>query len=64
MIMADDRLLGSSFMENSPGSGLADTPVERGSSDEIWRAENRATMDAWNDYIATHGIPYAEYRRG
>jgi antitoxin CcdA len=38
--------------------------VERGSSDEIWRAENRATMDAWNDYMATHGIPYAEYRRG
>ena len=28
-----------------------------------WIEENRPAMDAWNAYVAEHGIPYAEFRR-
>ncbi len=28
-----------------------------------WLAENRAAMDAWNDYFDTHGLPLARYRQ-
>jgi antitoxin CcdA len=28
----------------------------------LWKLENRATMDAWNDYVEKHGIPLAEHR--
>ncbi|RWC57552.1 type II toxin-antitoxin system CcdA family antitoxin [Mesorhizobium sp.] len=29
----------------------------------LWKLENRATMDEWNDYIEKHGIPLDEYRQ-
>jgi antitoxin CcdA len=29
----------------------------------LWKLENRATMDAWNDYVDKHGIPLAEHRQ-
>ncbi|MBA1141090.1 type II toxin-antitoxin system CcdA family antitoxin [Mesorhizobium neociceri] len=29
----------------------------------LWKLENRATMDAWNDYIDKAGIPLEEYRQ-
>ena len=29
----------------------------------LWKLENRATMDAWNDYIDRAGIPLEEYRQ-
>jgi len=29
----------------------------------LWKLENRATMDAWNDYIDKTGIPLQEYRQ-
>lgn len=30
---------------------------------EVWLAENRAAMDAWNAHVEAHGLPLAEYRR-
>ncbi len=27
-----------------------------------WQAENRAAMDAWNDYVEQNGLPLAEFR--
>jgi antitoxin CcdA len=30
---------------------------------EVWLAENRAAMDAWNAHVAAHGMPLAQYRR-
>ena len=30
---------------------------------EVWLAENRAAMDAWNAHVEAHGMPLAEYRR-
>jgi len=29
----------------------------------LWKLENRATMDAWNDYVETHGVPLKEHRQ-
>ncbi|TGQ67613.1 post-segregation antitoxin CcdA [Mesorhizobium sp. M00.F.Ca.ET.186.01.1.1] len=29
----------------------------------LWKLENRATMDAWNDYAEEHGIPLQEHRQ-
>ncbi|MBM2715086.1 type II toxin-antitoxin system CcdA family antitoxin [Mesorhizobium caraganae] len=29
----------------------------------LWKLENRATMDAWNDYVDKTGIPLQEYRQ-
>ncbi|QKD06151.1 type II toxin-antitoxin system CcdA family antitoxin [Mesorhizobium loti] len=29
----------------------------------LWKLENRATMDAWNDYTERNGIPLEEYRQ-
>ena len=29
----------------------------------LWKLENRATMDAWNDYVEKTGIPLDEYRQ-
>ncbi|UVK56468.1 type II toxin-antitoxin system CcdA family antitoxin [Mesorhizobium sp. AR02] len=29
----------------------------------LWKLENRATMDAWNDYVEKNGIPLDEYRQ-
>lgn len=28
-----------------------------------WQAENRAAMDAWNDYVEQSGLPLAEFRQ-
>jgi antitoxin CcdA len=28
-----------------------------------WQAENRAAMDAWNDYVEQNGLPLAEFRQ-
>jgi antitoxin CcdA len=29
----------------------------------LWKLENRATIEAWNEYIGKHGIPLEEYRQ-
>ncbi|BAV48490.1 hypothetical protein MesoLj113a_14270 [Mesorhizobium sp. 113-1-2] len=29
----------------------------------LWKLENRATMDAWNDYVEKNGIPLEEHRQ-
>ncbi|TGT36932.1 type II toxin-antitoxin system CcdA family antitoxin [Mesorhizobium sp. M8A.F.Ca.ET.165.01.1.1] len=29
----------------------------------LWKLENRATMETWNDYIEKHGVPLEEYRQ-
>ena len=28
-----------------------------------WQAENRAAMDAWNEYVEQNGLPLAEFRQ-
>lgn len=29
----------------------------------LWKLENRATMDAWNEYVEKHGIPQEDSRQ-
>lgn len=29
----------------------------------LWKLENHATMDAWNDYVEKHGIPLSQHRQ-
>ena len=29
---------------------------------EAWLKENRAALEAWNDWVRENGLPYAEYR--
>jgi antitoxin CcdA len=29
----------------------------------LWKLENRATMEAWNEYVEKHGIPLEEHRQ-
>ena len=43
---------------------------ERGLAAEVvevkaqrWLRENRAAMDAWNDYVAQHGLPLAAFQQ-
>lgn len=41
--------------------GLA-AEVERTKA-QRWLEENRAAMDAWNDYVEQHGVPLAGFRQ-
>ena len=43
---------------------------EKGLAEEVgraraqtWLAENKAALDAWDDYFETHGLPLARYRQ-
>ena len=43
---------------------------ERGLAAEVgaakaqrWLGENRAAMEAWNEYVEQHGLPLAEFRQ-
>jgi antitoxin CcdA len=43
---------------------------ERGLSEEVakarreaWLEENLPALEAWNQWVREHGIPYAEYRQ-
>ena len=43
---------------------------ERGLAAEVsetkarrWQQENRAAMDAWNEYVEAHGLPLTEFRQ-
>ncbi|RWP34785.1 type II toxin-antitoxin system CcdA family antitoxin [Mesorhizobium sp.] len=29
----------------------------------LWKLENRATMEAWNEYVEKRGIPLEEHRQ-
>ncbi|PBC06007.1 type II toxin-antitoxin system CcdA family antitoxin [Mesorhizobium sp. WSM3860] len=29
----------------------------------LWKLENRATMESWNDYVEKHGVPLKEHRQ-
>lgn len=39
------------------------SPEEKRAADQKWAEENRATMEAWNDWADRNGLPFAEYRQ-
>lgn len=42
-------------------SGLAVAVAE--AKRQRWLGENRAAIDAWNDYVERHGLPLAQFRQ-
>jgi len=42
-------------------SGLA-AEVKK-ARDVAWKAENRAAIESWNEYIRKNGMPYDKYRQ-
>lgn len=46
-------------------SQLAEEALAKAVSEEKsrrWKIENRAKLDAWNDYVDKNGLPLAKYR--
>lgn len=46
-------------------SQLAEEALAKAVADEksrLWKIENQATLDAWNDYVDKNGLPLAKYR--
>ena len=47
---------------DQPEAAPEPEPDDRRGVREAWLAQNRAAMDAWNDFVEVHGVPLAEYR--
>ena len=47
----------SQACERGLAAAVAKTTAQR------WLQENRAAMDAWNDYVEKHGLPLAAFRQ-
>lgn len=46
-------------------SQLAEEALAKAVADEksrLWKIENQAALDAWNDYVDKNGLPLAKYR--
>lgn len=46
-------------------SQLAEDALAKAVAEEksrLWKIENRASLDAWNDYVEENGLPLAKYR--
>lgn len=59
-LLREARALGinlSQACERGLSAGVA--PRRR----DLWLAENRPAMDAWNEHVAEHGLPLAAYRQ-
>ena len=48
-------------MSRAAEAGIAEAVAAE--KTRLWKLENRATMDAWNDYVEKHGIPLKEPRQ-
>lgn len=47
----------SQACERGLAAAVAEARAER------WQRDNRAAMDAWNDYVEQHGLPLAPFRQ-
>lgn len=59
-LLREARELGinlSQACERGLVSAVAEVKAER------WLRENRAAMEAWNDYVERHGLPLSEFRQ-
>ncbi len=59
-LLRDARNLGinlSQACERGLAAAVSDAHRQR------WLEENREAMDAWNDHVAEHGLPLADYRQ-
>lgn len=47
-------------------SRAAEAGIAQAVADEkarLWKVENRATLEAWNDYVERNGLPLARQRQ-
>ena len=58
-LVAEAKALGVSISQAS-NRGLEEA-VKKARA-ERWLEENKAALDAYNDYVAKHGLPLAKYR--
>ena len=62
----DVKLLGEAKALKINVSRAAEAGIAQAVSAEkarLWKLENRAALDAWNDYVDQHGLPLAKYRQ-
>ena len=48
-------------MSRAAEAGIAEAVAAE--KTRLWKLENRATKDAWNDFDDKHGIPLKEHRQ-
>ena len=46
-----------------PADPIPDRPPEIDNATEHWRKENRAAIEAYNEWIDEYGLPLAEFRQ-
>jgi len=59
-LLRDARDLGinvSQACERGLAAAVAEARRQR------WLSDNQAAMDAWNEHVATHGLPLADFRQ-
>ena len=62
----DVKLLGEAKALKINVSRAAEAGIAEAVSCEkarLWKLENRAALDAWNDYTDRNGLPLAKYRQ-
>ncbi len=62
----DVKLLGEAKALKINVSRAAEAGIAAAVSSEkarLWKLENRAALDAWNDYTDRYGLPLAKYRQ-
>jgi antitoxin CcdA len=59
-LIQEARLLGINLSQACE-NGLAAAVSEARAT--AWLKENRAALQAWNDYVEEHGIPLSEFRQ-
>jgi antitoxin CcdA len=59
-LLREARELGVSLSqacERGVAASVAEARAQR------WLRDNRDALDAWNEYIERHGLPFAEFRQ-
>lgn len=62
----DVKLLGEAKALKINVSRAAEAGIAQAVSSEktrLWKIENSAALEAWNEYVDQHGLPLAKYRQ-
>jgi antitoxin CcdA len=62
----DPRLVAEAKNLDINISRVAEESIAKAVAEErarLWKIENRAALESWNEYVERHGIPLAEFRQ-
>ena len=59
-LVEEAKRLGLNVSEACQTGLAADVKKAR---EAVWKEENRAAIESWNDYIRKNGMPYDQYRQ-